>query len=47
MQVDWVSGFVETPPEFYPGYSAGRYLKINPSGEVEREWASRLHVEDD
>lgn len=46
MQVDWVSGFVETPPAFYPGYSAGRYLRIGPAGDVEREWASRLHVED-
>jgi len=47
MQVDWVSGFVTAPAALSPGYDAGRYLKLSPGGVVEREWSSRLHVEDD
>lgn len=46
MQVDWVSGFVEAPPALSPRYDAGRYLKLSPGGEVEREWSAKQHVED-
>jgi hypothetical protein len=47
MQVDWVSGFVEAPPQLSPGYDAGRIIRLGPGGNVEREWSSRLSVEDD
>lgn len=47
MQVDWLSGFVEAPPEFTPGYDAGRFLKLGPDGELEGEWAAKRQVCDD
>lgn len=47
MQVDWLSGIVQTPPELAPGYQSGRLLRLDPSGEVVSEWASRLNVTDD
>lgn len=47
MQVDWISGFVETPPTVSPGYDAGRYLRIGPSGEVLKQWSAKTLVEDE
>ena len=47
MQVDWLSGFVEAPPEFTLGYDAGRYLKLGPDGELEGEWSAKRQVCDD
>ena len=44
MQIDWLSGFVETPPQFYPGYDTGRTLIILPGGEVKSEKSMGLNV---
>ena len=34
MQIDWLSGFVETPPELWPDYESGRAIKLDRFGEV-------------
>ena len=47
MQIDWLTGSVETPPELSPGYDIGRYLRLGPGGELLREWSAKETVRDD
>lgn len=47
MQIDWLSAFVATPPELWPGYESGRTIKLSPSGEVLEDRPSAHQVEDD
>lgn len=47
MQVDWLSGFIEAPPQFCPHYPVGRYLRLGPDGDVLDEWAAREVVRDE
>ena len=44
MQIDWISGFVETPPELYPDYDTGHILKIDRHGSVSSESTIGLNV---
>lgn len=47
MQIDWLTGSVQTPPELSPGYDIGSYLRLGPGGELLRSWAAKETVRDD
>lgn len=47
MQIDWLSAFVATPPQLWPGYESGRTLKLGPDGQVIDNRVTAHQVEDD
>lgn len=47
MQIDWLSAFVATPPELWPGYESGRTIKLSPHGDVLDNRVTAHQVEDD
>lgn len=47
MQIDWLSAFITTPPELWPGYESGRTIKIDPHGEILENKLTAAQVEDD
>lgn len=47
MQIDWLSAFVATPPELWPGYESGRTIKLSPHGDILENRLTAHQVEDD